>query len=440
MNFRNIKTRLLIWYTIITIVILSIFSYILLDLFYKQNIKTVDKQLITVVNEINFNKHFYTPFSRDEFMIHNLYITIYKYENNIFKKIITNKPDLEIQNLTTIAKKEFQLFTFNNLRVVRLHSDKERGDIYIEAATTIKDKVEPSLRHLKNILMFLIPILLIIAIVSIYFIVKKSLIPVVKAINEVKAIKADDLEKRLTLNNSNDEIDELIATFNFLLGKLENSFYKIKRFSNDVSHELKTPLTVIRGEIELGLRKERTVEEYKEILNITLNETRSLQSLVDNLLFLSHSDDKEIKSRLELVDLDEIVTDVISLNKLLIEEKNITFEFIHLDNVVCKGHPVLLKILIGNIIQNAIKYSYKNSKIDIYLDDNVLKIKDYGTGIKEDDLKNIFDRFYRVNMSRGRDGYGLGLSIAKNIAQVHEFDISVDSRYGQYTQFIIKLK
>jgi two-component system phosphate regulon sensor histidine kinase PhoR len=99
-----------------------------------------------------------------------------------------------------------------------------------------------------------------------------------------------------------------------------------------------------------------------------------------------------------------------------------------------------LRILVGNIIQNAIKYSHKNSTIDIYLDKNILKIKDNGIGIQSDDIKNIFDRFYRVDKSRARGGYGLGLSIVKSISELHNFNITVDSQYNEYTQFIIYLK
>ncbi len=343
MNLKNIKTRLLFWYSIIIIIILSIFSFIIL---------------------------------------------------NEFTKLV-----LEKQN-----------------------------------------HIHTSIKHLENILALWIPILLIISIILGYFIIKNSLIPVKKVIDEVKNIEASNLQKRITIINSNDEIEELVTTFNFMLDKLDDSFSKIKRFSNDVSHELKTPLTVIRGEIELGLRKERTNDEYKTILKSTLEETKLLQELINSLLFLSKSNNKEMKSKFENVELDEIITDVISQNKKLIKEKDIKFEFKKLDSVSCQGHPLLLRILVGNIIQNSIKYSHKSSKVEIYLDKDILKIKDYGIGILPCDIENIFDRFYRVDKARGRSGYGLGLSIVKSIANIHDFEITVQSEYDKYTQFTINLK
>jgi signal transduction histidine kinase len=222
-----------------------------------------------------------------------------------------------------------------------------------------------------------------------------------------------------------------------MLDKLDESFSKIKRFSNDVSHELKTPLTIIRGEIELGLRKDRENSEYQDILKSTLEETKALQEMIDSLLFLSKTNDSEIKSKFQIVELDEIIADVISSSKTIIKQKNIKFVFEKLENINCYGHSLLLRILIDNIIQNAIKYSHKNSNIEIFLDSKCLKIKDYGIGIKNEDIDNIFDRFYRVDKSRAKGGYGLGLSIALTIAKLHNFRLTVNSKYEGYTQFSI---
>jgi len=230
---------------------------------------------------------------------------------------------------------------------------------------------------------------------------------------------------------------QLIVTFNSMFARLEESFIKIKRFSHDVSHELKTPLTVILGEIELGLRKDRTKEEYIEILNILQEEVKGQQELIDSLLFLSNSNELQSKELFENIDIDELIIDTITLNKHLASSKNINFDFIKFENVKKEGHTSLLKILLGNIIQNSIKYSNKNSKIEIYLDDEKCIIKDYGIGVQEEHLCKIFDRFYRVDESRGRGGYGLGLSIVQSIASLHNFNIEVKSKYKEYTKVSI---
>jgi len=300
--------------------------------------------------------------------------------------------------------------------------------------------IHTSIHHLQHLLIVWIPILLIISIIIGYFIIKNALIPVKKTINEVNAIEANQLRKRLTSHTSNDEIEELVNTFNFMLDKLDDSFSKIQRFSNDVSHELKTPLTIIRGEIELALRKNRTNIEYKKILISNLEETKVLQELINSLLFLSTTNDREIKLKFKIIEIDEVITDIISSNRKIIEDKNIEFVFEQFNNTSCNAHSLLLRILIENIIQNAIKYSHKDSNIEIYLNNDILKIKDYGIGIKEKDIDNIFDRFYRVDKSRAKGGYGLGLSIVKSIASLHNFTINVNSKYDKYTQFCINFK
>jgi signal transduction histidine kinase len=318
-------------------------------------------------------------------------------------------------------------------------------DEFTELILAKEAHIHTSINHLESLLAFWIPILVIVSIIIGYFIIKNALLPVKKTIDEVKNIEINRVEDRLTSHTKGDEIDELVSTFNLMLDKLDESVSKIKRFSYDVSHELKTPLTIIRGEVELGLRKDRDNNEYKEILKSTLEETISLQEVVDSLLFLSKVNDKEIKRLFEMVDIKELVLNIISSNQQLIKAKNLKLPTDKIGEAEFFGHNILLKILITNIIQNAIKYSHKNSTVDIELQDDTLIIKDYGMGIKKSDINNIFDRFYRVDKARNKDkstqgGYGLGLAIAKNIAIMHNIFIDVDSKYQEYTKFTLKFR
>jgi signal transduction histidine kinase len=286
----------------------------------------------------------------------------------------------------------------------------------------------------EHALFILIPILFMLMIGMVWFLINNILKKVQYIIDDVKDIKIDDFTTRVTVLNTNDEIDELIHTFNNMLDKIEQSVNKIKRFSNDVSHELKTPLTVIIGELELGLRKPRNNEEYKEILNTSLNESRVLKELIDNLLFLSNMDDKSIKSKFKSVDIDEVIIDVISSFNILLDEKKIKIEFKDFDNISINANEQLLKVMLSNIIQNSIKYSNNNSKIEITLKNEICIIKDYGIGIENKYLKKLTDRFYRVDESRSRGGYGLGLSIVKDIANLHNIQMQIKSKYGEFTQ------
>ncbi len=452
MNLKNIKTKLLFWYTITIFLILSIFASILFYMVYNQNIKTVDAKLIAVANDINhdledrYERDFIKGFDEgEEFLIKNLYVSIYEEKNNKYNKIATNNDNLNTYKFQTFDKSKLQLFTLGSdsqkqIRVVRLYSNKSKVNLYVEISTTLYDKIHNSLNNLKIILFILVPCILVLSIIMGFLIIRSSMIPVKKVIDEVKSIDVNDLDKRIASNNSNDEIEELIITFNEMLNRLDDSVSKIKRFSNDVSHELRTPLTVLRGEMELGLRKDRTVSEYRRIMSTSLEETKQLQELVDSLLFLSNSNAIEIQEQFESLDIDEILVDIITESACLTKEKSIAIEFVSFENVKVIGHVYLVKILISNIIQNSIKYSNKDSQILISLDNDILKIKDFGIGIKKEDISHIFDRFYRVDEARSRGGYGLGLSIVKNIADVHSFKIDVKSNYKEYTEFTVSFK
>jgi len=296
------------------------------------------------------------------------------------------------------------------------------------------DGVYQTVEDYEHILFITIPILFLLMILMAWFILTKILNKVQNIINEVESIKIDDFSTRLSIQNTNDELDELIITFNNMLDTIEQSVFKIKRFSNDVSHELKTPLTVIIGELELGLRKSRTNDEYKEILTTSLEESKILKELVDNLLFLSNMNEKNIKNKFELVDVDEVIVDIVGTFNILLEQKNININFKEFENISINANTQLLKVMFSNIIQNSIKYSNKDSQIDISLKDNTCIIKDYGIGIKKEYLNKVFDRFYRVDESRARGGYGLGLSIVSDIAKLHNIKVNITSTYGEFTQ------
>lgn len=439
--FKNIKTRLLVWYSLTLFLILVGFSFTILETFAMQNIKTVDAKLKAVAYDIEHDLDEYIHGNsegfdeEEEFFINNLNISIFKKESSKISIIEKSSANLEIFDFKREYKTLFEELE-NSIRVLTYQSKKDKN-IFIQVSTTLYDKVHPALHSLKNTILIVVPLVFLFAIFIGFIIIRKAFKPVKKIIDEVNSINTNDLEKRINSLNSNDELDELILTFNGMLSRIEESFSKIKRFSNDVSHELKTPLTVIRGELELGLRKDRTLEEYKAILTTVLEESISLQELIDSLLFLSNSNKDEIVNNFNSVQFDELLIDVIKDNNSLLKEKNISLEIKELNQTTVEGHNVLLKVLLNNLLQNAIKYSNENFNIEITLKDNSLEIKDYGIGIKDEDLEHIFDRFYMVDKSRSKKGYGLGLSIVKLIVNIHSFKIKVNSKYKEYSSFKI---
>jgi len=230
-----------------------------------------------------------------------------------------------------------------------------------------------------------------------------------------------------------DELGELVETINGMIERLENSFRQIQQFTSDASHELKTPLTILKGEAELALRKERDPGEYRHYLQSSLEEINRLSRLVQDLLVLSKADTGRLTLQAVPVNLSQLVETCGQQSKFLGEDSEIHLELTTQPGVQVLGDPNRLKQMFYNLIENAIKYSNRSGKVVISTTHNGqyahVAIRDNGVGIASEDIPFIFDRFYRVDKSRSREagGTGLGLSICKWIAEIHKGRIEVES-------------
>lgn len=199
-----------------------------------------------------------------------------------------------------------------------------------------------------------------------------------------------------------------------------------KYFVSNASHELRTPLTSLKSEIEVGLRDNKmTIKEAKKLLESNLEEVNKIQKLSNYLLTLNRYQSGNTKTIFTPVDLKDVVLSAIGKNKIKLDLKK----------SVIKGDKDSLIELVRILIDNAFKYSGKNAKVLVTVKEKTLEVKDNGIGISPDDLPNIFDRFYRGDKSRNKDGYGLGLSIAKQITDIHGAKIKVESKLDTGSSF-----
>ncbi|NNG65894.1 sensor histidine kinase [Caldanaerobacter subterraneus] len=275
-----------------------------------------------------------------------------------------------------------------------------------------------------------------------YFVTKRALRPVDYMIKEVKEIDAKGLNKRLKVYGEEDELTRLAKTFNDMLDRLEESFARQNRFVSDASHELRTPISVIKGYIDMLDRWGKDDREVlEEGIKAIKKETLEMESLVEKLLFLAKGDDRSIKLERESFDLKEIAEEVVREIKLIYEGKNVSLKG---ENVRINADKKLIKEVLRILLDNAAKYTSKNGNIEIEIgsgDEAYIKVKDDGIGIPEEDLPYIFERFYRVDKARSKDtgGTGLGLSIAKWIVEEHGGVIGVKSEVGKGTEFTVML-
>jgi signal transduction histidine kinase len=276
-----------------------------------------------------------------------------------------------------------------------------------------------------------------------------SVQPLLGIMDELDAITdGRSLHRRLAVPLSGDEISRLVVTLNGMLARLEQSFSSLRRFTADASHELKTPLMVLRAGVERGLTHPQTPRDVLQSLDETLDQINQMTEMVDNLLTLARADEGRAPLAVEESDLREVVADVSETAGILGEDAQV-----RVTTHMPEG-PVLLQVdkhrireLMLNLVTNAIKYTPAGGLVGLSLTELdgavTLTVSDTGVGIAPGDLPHIFDRFWRADPARSRTGEragtGLGLAITKWIAEAHGGSITVQSRPGRGTVFTVHL-
>ena len=314
---------------------------------------------------------------------------------------------------------------------------------YIVVATPMQ-KVDIKLEDIFIKMIILNPILLLLLLLGANVILDRILNPIKEITKTANDICIGKLDKTLPVPIQNDEIQELVKAFNSMVIRLKSGIEMMERFNSDVSHELKTPLTVLKGELEIALRKDRDIEYYKNTIKTALNEVNYLIDMVEEMLIFTKLDSEANKN--ENIKVDEMVLNLLSKFSRKAKLKNINIEIKKLDMCELHTNPILLQTTFVNIIDNAIKYTPENKNIYISLinKDNEIEfiVEDEGIGISKEDIKNITDRFYRTELSRNREikGFGLGLSIVKKCLEILNGDIFIESELNKGTKIKIVIK
>jgi two-component system, OmpR family, heavy metal sensor histidine kinase CusS len=455
MNKFSIKQKLLLYNIVIQCIILVVFS---LSIYKILEISTLDKiqstlQVIVldVVDDIiEHQDELYTRVydEEKEYKFEPLYIRLLKLEPTL-KTInqTSNFPNNIFGNIKYLQKLKKDTIDFENNHSYILSRIKVeiKNELYVIEVATNNTFLNTAMENLFYILLFIVPIILIFSIIGGYFLIYKSFSPIETMLKNLKEITAFNLSNRLPTLNSHDEIDTLSSEINHLLTRLEISFEKISQFSSDASHELKTPLTIIRGEIEVALRKERSVKEYEQTLHCCLDEVLVIQQTIDDLLFLAKNEN-DFTQAFELVSSEEITHDCLKELENFAQLKHILLECQIQESVFFKGYFPLLKIALKNIIKNAITFSHPNQKVIIknYLENNIfyISIQDFGIGIAQNEQSKIFEKFYRTDKSRNKEsgGTGLGMAIVEKIVQLHHAKIHLMSEENQGTTVTLEFE
>ncbi|MGA0559998.1 sensor histidine kinase [Larkinella sp. VNQ87] len=278
------------------------------------------------------------------------------------------------------------------------------------------------------------------------FFAGQSLRPIDEINTQISTITARNLRQRLDEGDRRDEIDQLAVNFNAVLGRLEQAFEQQRSFVSHASHELRTPLASLKSELQLGLRRRLDAAEYEDILSNLLSDTDRLIGLTNSLLFLARTLENISQMPLAPVQMEEVV--LLARDELLSAKPQYRVEFDY-DNLpqsetetTVSGNEELLKRVILNLMDNACKYSADHTAhVRIGTDDRScwVSVRDQGIGLAPEETELIFEPFHRAANAVGYEGFGIGLSICQRIIELHQGRISVESRLGEGSQFVVHL-
>lgn len=300
-------------------------------------------------------------------------------------------------------------------------------------------------RRFVTVALTMLPIALLFAGGGGWLLARRALRPVENMTEAADRISAEALSGRLQETGTDDELDRLAKTLNRMLGRLDTAFSQIRRFSADASHELQTPLTILKGELEVALRSPRRPEEYQRTLNSALEEINRIALLVDGLLLLARADAGVLRMDRKPVNLAALSKEVYNQTKVLADARKITLIPEEMEAVSVPGDHERLRRLLLNLVDNGVKYTPEGGRVALSVTKDqkwaFLRVADTGMGIPHDEQDRVFQPFYRANEAKlhGKAGVGLGLSIANSIAEAHGGKIKIESTPDHGTEFTVLL-
>ncbi len=364
------------------------------------------------------------------------------------KKIIEKAPNLKTETLEfNDSVQNYELFdtkmgnhTIRQIQVPLHINNKQIG--YVIVAMSLADS-KMVLNNLFDIMSLSFLVILVLLFFIARFFAGRSIKPINAIINTSKIITKDNLKTRIPLPKTRDELYTLSKTINNLLNRIEHAIEREKQFTSDASHELRTPLTVIKGTLEVLIRKPRDNKEYEEKINYCINEVDHLNMLVDQLLLMARFENQKQNINAESVYLNALILDVLTLNSEKIKNRKINVKFNAEKDYYIHSDTFLVITILRNIISNAIKYTSNDGEVLILLSEQngkiICKISDNGIGIAKEDLANILNPFFRSHSTDHPEikGTGLGLSIVKRTTELLGIKFKIESEIGVGTTVIL---
>jgi heavy metal sensor kinase len=376
------------------------------------------------------------------------FLQIYDEDGNwIFRAPALVKNQFELAAPATIKHRSFRNVQLGNQPFRFLTQRIEvNGRFYTVQTGVPTGQILATLSLFRRYLLMFAPLLLLAAASGGYWLSRKALSPVDALTRTARGISGSNLGERLEKLTTGDELQRLSDTLNEMLERIESAFLRVSQFTADASHELRTPISLIRTEAEIALRKSRGDAEYREALRHILLEAERTSSLVEELLCLARADSGREGLHLVPLDLRAAVVQTAGEWRQLVEVRGLRFtQIIAAGELSVLADRTAVQRLLAILLDNAVKYTPAPGVIELRLearnDKAVITVRDSGIGIAEQDQSKIFERFYRVDKARSRElgGAGIGLAIADWIVQQHQGSLAVQSSIGSGSTFFVEL-
>jgi heavy metal sensor kinase len=364
-------------------------------------------------------------------------------------RIIYSSPEMAISSTSEKGAQQSQPFAeyFHGVKFLAIRESIEAGgSVYdVEVAANMQD-FDLAIGRFRRVLFYLAPLVLMLASLGGYWMSRRALAPVGEIIHAARCVGVNSLSERLSVPRTSDELERLADTLNDMLARIEASVQRIIRFTADASHELRTPVSVIRTNAEVALRKPRSESEYRDALQQILEQSEEVSRLIEQLLDLARADSGAAALSKVRTDLRDPFGKAARYARILASAKQLQVaDRLPVSPLWVQGDPAALERLFLILFDNAVKYTPAGGQIDIRLHSKdgqaIAEVQDTGIGIPAEDLDHIFERFYQADPSRSRanGGSGLGLAIGRWIAEIHGGAITVESQPGDGSTFRVSL-
>ncbi|NNE98111.1 MAG: HAMP domain-containing protein [Pyrinomonadaceae bacterium] len=474
--FNSLRIKLTFWYALIlalTLIVFVLVFYILINQTVMQladdSLDDASDALITRLTNSPVQSNESIEDVLEDFRFQYIVFVIYDRENNLiaasprlqnnaklkYPTFNISVEDVPIEKLDTefTTSGVYTTVTIkneSNIRIFQENASIGGREINIATLRPLTNQTE-LLSNIRFLLVSGIPAALLLSILGGYYIAQKSLRPLNEMNDKASYISSHNLYERLPTKNGNDEVENLAATFNRMLGRLEDSFEIQKRFMSDASHELRTPLAIILGEAEVSLQKKnRPEEEYRESLEVIEQEGARLSKIVEDLFTLVRADADQYELDLSTFYLDELINETAKAVRTLVKTRGLALVVSSGTDLSFEGDEALIRRLIIILLDNAIKYSQQDGRVTLKCSAEnstyIVAVSNSGEPIPTAERSKIFERFYRAEASRPqKDNYefgtgaGLGLAMGKWIAETHHGELLLSKSDESETVFTITL-